>query len=102
MEYGDATEYNFKLTKVDVPLTKLTLNKTNIKLKKGKKFTLKVKSWIPSNASAQYKKLTFKSSKKKVATVSSKGQIKAKKKGKTTISVKAGNGKTYKCTVTVK
>jgi uncharacterized protein YjdB len=84
------------------PLTKITLNKTKLTLKKGKKFTLKVKKWTPIDVSAKYKKLTYKSSNKKVATVTSKGVIKAKKKGKATITVKASNGKTYKCKVTVK
>lgn len=42
------------------------------------------------------------SSKKSVATVDSKGKVTAKKAGKTTISAKLDNGKTVKCTVTVK
>lgn len=46
-------------------------------------------------------KITYTSSDKKIATVSSKGVITGKKAGKATISVKA-NGKTVKVTVTVK
>ena len=46
-------------------------------------------------------KAKFKSSNKKIATVSSKGTIKAKKAGKVTITVKSGD-KTKKCKVTVK
>jgi uncharacterized protein YjdB len=84
------------------PLTKITLNKTKVTLKKGKKFTLKVKKWTPTAVSAKYKKLKFATSNKKVATVSSKGVVKAKKKGKATITVTASNGKKYKCKVTVK
>ncbi len=49
----------------------------------------------------QIKKAKWKSSSKKVATVSGSGKITAKKAGKTTISVKVA-GKTLKCTVTVK
>jgi hypothetical protein len=79
-EYGDATEYNFKLTSENKKLTKIALNKTKLSLKKGKKFTLKVKAWTPKDVSTQYKKLKFKSSNKKIASVSSKGVIKAKKK----------------------
>lgn len=45
-------------------------------------------------------KATWKSSNTKVATVSSKGKVTAKKKGTTTITAKA-NGKTYKCKITV-
>ena len=46
-------------------------------------------------------KVTFKSSKKSVATVTNKGVIKAKKKGKATIIVKSGK-KTVKVQITVK
>lgn len=46
-------------------------------------------------------KVTFKSSKKSVATVTNKGVIKAKKKGKATIIVKSGK-KTAKVQITVK
>ena len=46
-------------------------------------------------------KITYKSSNKKVATVSAKGVIAAKKKGTATITVKSGK-KSVKCKVTVK
>ena len=46
-------------------------------------------------------KVVWKSSKKKVATVSKKGKVKAKKPGKTTITAKVGKKK-YKCKVVVK
>lgn len=46
-------------------------------------------------------KVTYTSSDTKVATVSAKGVVKAKKKGKATITVKAGK-KTVKCKITVK
>ena len=46
-------------------------------------------------------KVTYKSSNSKVATVNSKGQITAKKKGTSTITVKSGS-KSVKCKVTVK
>lgn len=42
------------------------------------------------------------SSNKKVATVTSKGKVTAKKAGKATITLKGKNGKSYKCKVTVK
>ena len=80
---------------------KLKLNaKNNAKtLKKGKKFQIKVT--FPSNAYSN--KLTYSSSNKKVATVSSKGLVKAaKKKGTAVITVKAFNGKKAKLTVKVK
>lgn len=70
-----------------------TLNKTKRTLKKGKTFTLKIKGGVG--------KASFKSKNKKIATVSSKGKIKAKKKGNTVITVKT-NGITLKCKVKVK
>lgn len=64
----------------------------------GKKVTIKAKftKGYYSN------KLTYTSSNKKVATVSKTGVILAKKKGKTTITVKTYNGKKAKVTITVK
>lgn len=81
-----------------VAIKKIKLNKKKITLKKGKKYQLKVTK-SPAKASG---KLTWKSSKKKVATVTTKGKVKAKKKGKTTITVKSSNGKKATCKVTVK
>ena len=69
-------------------------------LKKGKSIKLKA-TIMPSNA--DNKKVTWKSSNKRVATVSSKGKIKAKNKGTAIITVKTKDGKkTAKCKVTVK
>lgn len=45
---------------------------------------------------------SVKTSNKKVATVTSKGKVTAKKAGKATITLKGKDGKSYKCTVTVK
>ena len=69
------------------------LNATSKKLKTGKTFKLKITGKIG--------KATFKSSNKKIAAVTTAGKIKAKKKGKATITVKT-NGITLKCKVTVK
>lgn len=81
-----------------VAVKKVTLNKTKLTLKKGKTATLKA-TVSPTNTAN--KKVTFKSSKKSVATVSSKGKITAKKKGTTTITAKCGTKKAT-CKVTVK
>lgn len=71
-----------------------------IKLKKGKTVT----SYICTQEIAKLKvsgsKYKWKSSNKKVATVSSKGIVTAKKKGKTTITAKKGKT-TYKCKLIV-
>lgn len=82
------------------PITKIALNKKSIKLKKGKKFTLKAKL-SPSNVYTSYKKVKWSSSNKKVATVSSKGKVTAKKKGTAYITATAHNGKKAKCKVSV-
>ena len=79
---------NYKIT-VKNP----TLNYSKKTLKKGKSFTLKVTGAIG--------KIKYSTNKKSVATVSTKGKVTAKKKGKAVISVKA-NGVTLKCKVTVK
>ena len=68
------------------------LKKKKLKLKKGKSVKLKVTS---------NRKVTFKTGNRKIATVSKTGKIKAKKKGKTTITVTAGD-KTIRIKVTVK
>lgn len=69
---------------------KITLStKKKLTLKKGKKKTIKYAVY-PNNATD--KKVIFKSSNKKVATVTKKGVIKAKKKGKATITVRTVSG----------
>lgn len=64
------------------------------------KLTIPVKSSYKLEAKAKTGKLTYKSSKKKVAKVTSKGVVKAGKAGKATITIK-GKGVTKKITVTV-
>ena len=68
--------------------------KSSLKLTKGRKVTLKPKTYGSSE------KVTFTSSNTKVATVSSKGQITAKAAGTAKVTVKSGN-LTVTCTVTV-
>lgn len=83
-----------QVVKITVKKPTMKLVKSSAKLKKGKKVTIKVKA-------APVSKVTFKSSNKKVATVSSKGVVKAKKKGTAIITVKC-NGITKKFKITVK
>lgn len=83
---------------VTSPATSIKIKgKAKRTLKKGKKITLKA-TVKPSNSTD---KITWKSSKTKVATVSKKGVVKAKKKGKTVITAIAGKKKA-KVTITVK
>ena len=77
---------------------KISLNAKKKSLKKGKTFRIKVK--FPKNTYSY--KLTYSSNKKKIATVSSQGVVKAKKKGTAVITVKTFNGKKAKLTIKVK
>lgn len=78
--------------------SKLKLNKSKITLKKGN--TFKIKAKFPANTYSHT--LKYSTNKKSVATVTEKGVVKARKKGKATITVKTFNGKKAKLTVTVK
>ena len=86
---------------VGTPVTKVKLNKTKSTMTIGKKQTLKA-TVTPKKASS--KAVVWKSSNKKVATVTSKGVVKAKKAGTATITATAkdGSGKKATCKVTVK
>lgn len=91
-----------KTVKVTVQKNKVTTTKiTGV----PKKLTLKVKKSTSLKPVLtpfdSQQKVTYKTSNKKVATVSSKGKITAKKKGKAVITVTSGKKK-VKCTVTVK
>lgn len=91
---GSATNGIVKKTLPKLAVSKvIALNLKTLKLKKGKTKQLRLK-----NASG---KITWKSSKKKIASVSKKGKVKAKKKG--TCKVYAiYKKKKYACKVTVK
>ena len=86
------------LTGITVPgsagaKAKIRLNKKKVTIKVGGKVTLKLK-----NAK---KKVIWKSSKKKVASVSAKGIVRGKSVGTAKITAKS-NKKSYTCTVIVK
>ena len=66
-----------------------------------KKATLNVGQTLQLKVTGTKGKVKWTSSKKSVATVSSKGRVKAKKKGSATITAKIGKKK-YTCKVTVK
>lgn len=84
-----------------VPVTSVAVAEAAaIKLNKTKK-TLKVGQTYQLKVTGTTKKVTWKSSKKSVAAVSSKGKVKAKSVGKTNITAKVA-GKTLKCKITVK
>ncbi|MFQ9514440.1 MAG: leucine-rich repeat protein [Eubacterium sp.] len=100
---GKITARKKGTTTIKVTCNKMTVNvkvtvkapyisKKKAKLYYGDSLKLKVKG---------SGKVSWSSSKPSVATVSSKGKVKAKKSGKVTIRAKV-NGKTLKCKVTVK
>lgn len=97
LKSGLTKKITVKVQKNAVACTKVTLNKSSVSLKKGKSFILK--PTVKPITCVQ--KIKYSSSNKKVATVSSKGKITAKKKGKATITVTVGKKK-VKCKVTVK
>lgn len=84
--------------KVTVPgTTKISDIRSSVAIRKGKTLTLKPKlKYIKSKD-----KITYKSSNSRVASVTSKGKIKAKKKGTAVITVTSGSVK-KKCRVSVK
>lgn len=82
-------------------VTSIKLNAAKKTIYNGKSFVLKA-TVNPKNAA--YKAVTYKSSNRKIATVTSKGVVKGIKPGRVVITVTAKDGskKVAKCTVTVK
>ena len=68
------------------------LNKSKVKIKKGKTFKIKASEIKKDKKIKRHRAICYESSNTKIATVNSKGKIKAKKKGKCTIYVYAQNG----------
>lgn len=81
-----------------IPATKLTLNETKVTLKKGETFKIKAKI----KPAATTDKLSYSSADKRIATVSKKGVVTAKKTGRVKITVKTSSGKKKSILVTVK
>ena len=78
------------------------VKKAKVSLKKGKTFKIKASEVKTKKAMKKHRKICYESSNTKVATVTKKGQIKAKAKGTCTIYVYAQNGKMKTIKVTVK
>jgi uncharacterized protein YjdB len=72
--------------------------RTGLTVAKGKTVSLNA-AVTPANA--VNRTLTYKTSNRKIATVSSTGVVKGIKGGKVTITVTSANGKSAKCTITV-
>ena len=80
----------------------IKLNKKKVSLKKGKSVKLTATIVKKGKKPYSYRKVLFESSNTKIATVNSKGVIKAKKKGSCYIYAYAQNGVYKRIKVTVK
>jgi flavodoxin len=96
---GTSVKARCKIT-VGTPVSKMTLNRRSLTLKTGQSFSLKT-SISPKKASV--KKVNYKSSNKRVASVSKKGVIQAVSAGTVKITATAadGSGKRAVCMVKV-
>ena len=97
LKSGKKATLKVKVQTAKVKTTKISGLKTKLTIKKGKSVTLKP---VVSPITSQ-EKVTYRSSNKKIATVSSKGVVKGRRKGTVTITVKSGKV-TKKIKITVK
>ena len=93
---GKTAKVTVKVTKSAPAVTKVTLNQTSVEMR-GKPVTLKA-TCQPSGSDQT---VTWTTSNKKVATVSSKGVVTPTGYGTCEITATSKNGKTAKCTVKV-
>ncbi|WP_099468940.1 Ig-like domain-containing protein [Konateibacter massiliensis] len=98
MKSGATATCKIRVVNSQVKTKKLIVGTNKITLNKGKTAKLAV----TRNPISATDKLTYKSSNTKVATIDKNGKIKAKKKGKVTITVTSASGKKATCKVTVK
>lgn len=97
MSTGEAAKIKVTVQKGKIKTKSISGLKKKVFVNKGK--TLKLTPVLSPQTSQE--KISYSSSNKKVATVSSKGVITARKKGSTTITIKSGKI-SVKCKVTVK
>lgn len=97
LKSGKKATLKVKVQTAKVKTTKISGLKKKLTIKKGKSVTLKP---VVSPITSQ-EKVTYRSSNKKIATVSSKGVVKGRRKGIVTITVKSGKV-TKKIKITVK
>lgn len=84
---GFRASYKVRVQKTPVACSKLTIGcKSSVNIKKGKKLRINARTY-PMTCK---QKITYASSNKKIATVSSKGVIKALKKGNCKVTVRCG------------
>ena len=88
------SEMLIEVTKREIDIESISLNKTEIETYEGNKVSLSV-IVIPSNATN--KTISYTSSDSNIASVNNKGEVTAKKVGKAIITAKSSNGKIAKC-----
>lgn len=98
---GSFTVSDRALVKIRQPVKKISLDRKDIYIRAGESVRLK-KTISPKNAAS--KKVTWKSSKKKYATVTKKGTVKTKLRGRghtvtITCRAKDGSGRKAKCRI---
>lgn len=86
---GKKVIFKIKVQKKIVRTKKIQIDKKKVVLNKGESFRLEPVLYPVSSA----EKVTFRSNKKKIASVSKSGVVKAKKSGKTKIIITSGNKK---------
>ena len=95
---SNGKKVTWKIKVRELKAKKISLNKKKATLHAGE--TLKLKAKLKPKGSTA--KIKWKSSKKKIASVSKNGTVTARKKGKAVITAQLPNGKKAKCKVTVK
>ena len=102
---GKKARFKVKVQKAAVATKSIKVTNTATGKNQGKKATLKRGQSLKLKAAltpvTSLQKVTWSTSNKKIVTVSKSGVIKAKKKGRATITVKSGNKK-YNIRITVK
>ena len=87
------------VSKKEIPITEVRLNKSTETLTEGETTTLTA-TVLPENTTDS-KSVSWRSSNSEVATVDAKGTVTAKRAGTAVITATSTNGKTAGCTVTV-
>ena len=95
---ANGKKVTWKIKVKELKAKKISLNKKKVTLHTGETLRLKTKL-KPKGSTA---KIKWKSSKKKVASVSKNGTVTTRKKGKAIITAQLPNGKKAKCKITVK
>ena len=95
---SNGKKVTWKIKVRELKAKKISLNKKKATLHAGE--TLKLKAKLKPKGSTA--KIKWKSSKKKIASVSKNGTVTARKKGKAVITAQLPNGKKAKCKITVK